>query len=172
MTGSVGYFNKLLTNRPVDRHQLRAVGKSSFHLNLVHHFGDAVHDIFPLENRRAVLHEFRNGAAIADSFEEFGRNERDSLRVIQPQSARASLAGQFRGAGNQQLVNFPRCEVHVPFFKRRTIGRGLHLEPARILVLPRHFPPHDNEAVGDWPCKIQMHCIRGRSYALPGIAGK
>src|SRR6267143_256595 len=110
-----------LTNRTVDRNQLRAVGKSSFHLDFVHHFGHALHDIFPLENRRAKFHEFRYGAAIADSFEEFRRNERDSLGVIQPQSARAALAGQFRGAGDQQLVNFPWCEVHVLLFKRRAI---------------------------------------------------
>src|SRR5713226_5539582 len=44
-------FNKLLANRTVDRHQLRAVRKSSFHLNLVHHFWHAFHDIFPLQNR-------------------------------------------------------------------------------------------------------------------------
>jgi hypothetical protein len=119
MTGSVACFNKLLSNRTVDRHQLRAVGKSSFHLNLVHHFGHAFHDIFPLENRRAKFHEFRYGAAIADSFEQLGCNERDSLGVIQPQSARAALAGKFRGAGDQQLVNFPWCEVHILFFKRR-----------------------------------------------------
>src|SRR5882762_6073333 len=131
---STFHMRSTLTNWTVDRHQLRAVGKSSFHLNLVHHFGHAFHDVFPLENRRAKFHEFRYGAAIADSFEQFGRNEGDSLGVIQPQSARSALAGQFRGTRDQQLVNFPRCQVHVSIFRdafQRMISKRLAIDHAK-----------------------------------------
>src|SRR5258708_26186978 len=57
-----------LANRMVHRYQFRAVGKSSFNLHFFHHFRHAFHHIFALQNCRAIFHEFRYGAAIADSF--------------------------------------------------------------------------------------------------------
>src|SRR5258708_27563307 len=44
-----------LANRMVHRHQFRAVRKSSFHLNFLHHFRHAFHHVFALQNCRPLF---------------------------------------------------------------------------------------------------------------------
>ena len=96
----------------MDGHELRAVGKRPFDLNLGDHRGDAVHDGVGRQDRRAEAHDLGHRAAIANQLEDFRRDERDGFGVIQLQPASAALSGQFSGGVDEQFVDFSRGEVH------------------------------------------------------------
>ena len=52
------------------RHQFRAIGKRSFHLNIVNHFGNTGHDLVSAEEMASKIHQLGHAPAIADKFKE------------------------------------------------------------------------------------------------------
>src|SRR3954470_11074345 len=98
--------------RLVNGHQLGAVGERALDLNLGNHRRDPVHHRAGVEHRRAEAHDLGDGPAVADHLEDLGGDQRDRLRMIQFQTARAPLARQLAGRKDQELVDFARGEVH------------------------------------------------------------
>ena len=58
-----------LPNGLVDGHELRAVGKGGFDLDVRDHFRDAVHHVLACQECGADLHQFGDAAAIARALE-------------------------------------------------------------------------------------------------------
>jgi len=75
----------------MDGDQLGAVWERSFYLNLTDHFGHAFHDRVGGQDGGAQAHDFGHGAAVANHFEDFRRDQRDRLGVIQLEATGAAL---------------------------------------------------------------------------------
>ena len=71
-------------NGLMDGDQLGAVRKGAFHLNLARSFQARLPSHRPtVRILRAQAHQFRDGLAIANFFQQFRRDQRDSFRIIQ-----------------------------------------------------------------------------------------
>src|SRR4051812_7767957 len=104
----------------MDRYELAAVGKSSLDLNFSDHFGNARHDLIAPEKFSTEVHQFGDGAPIANEFEELCRDERHAFGVIQAHSAREAFLGEKAGIMKMQFVDVARGKMHrSPFTKPR-----------------------------------------------------
>src|SRR5262245_27814075 len=102
----------VLSNRLMNRDELRAIRKCALDLDLADHVGDTFHYGISRENRRAEAHDFGHRPAVANHFENFRGNQGDRFRMIQFESARPSLPRKFSGGKNQELVDFPWSQMH------------------------------------------------------------
>ena len=57
-------------------------------------------------------HEVGDGAAVAGALEDLGGDERDGLRVVELEAARAAAARQLGGDEDEELFLLARCQVH------------------------------------------------------------
>src|SRR5262249_45753828 len=96
----------------VDGHELGAIRKSTFHLDLVDHLADTFHHRVARENRRPDARDLRDGLAVADELEDFGGDERNGLRVIELQGAGAPSSRQLAGAEDEELVDLAWSQVY------------------------------------------------------------
>ncbi len=64
-------------------HELGAVGECALHLDLDEHRRHAVHDVRPSEDAPSKVHELRDGAPLANQFQDLGGQERSGFRVIE-----------------------------------------------------------------------------------------
>src|SRR5688572_18937975 len=96
----------------VNGDQLGAIGKGGFHLDVVDHLGNALHDLVAGDERGAVAHEFGHGLAVAGTFENLGGDQGDDLGVVQLQAAVTTTSGKVASHDHQQLLLFARGQVH------------------------------------------------------------
>ena len=92
----------------MDGHELRAVGKGSFDLDLGDHIGDASHDLPPAEQSAAQVHQFGNAPAVADEFQQLRGDEGDRFRMVKPQAPSQALLCQEAGVVQQELIDLAR----------------------------------------------------------------
>src|SRR5262244_3533139 len=98
--------------RLMHRYQLRSIGERRLHLDVVDHFGNAVHHLAAREHVRARLHQFGHGLAVARTFDDEIGDERHRLGMIELDATLAPPARHHRSHGDQQLVFFARGQVH------------------------------------------------------------
>jgi hypothetical protein len=67
----------------VDDNELDTIGEDVFHCHLVHHLGDSFHHVLAREDCSAEAHQVGEAPAVACTFEEFGGDEGDRLRVVE-----------------------------------------------------------------------------------------
>src|SRR5207253_7772489 len=82
-----------LANRVVNGDELGAVGERPLDLHLLEHLGHPFHHVVAAEDVEARRHQIRDAPAVANAFEDLGRDERERLRVVQLEAAPASPAG-------------------------------------------------------------------------------
>jgi len=99
-------------DRMMDRDELRAVGERSLDLDLVDHLGDAFHDVVTPQNRLARLHQLRDRTAVADTLEDVGGDERDSLGMVELEAPGAPAARHLGRGEDQELLLLSGCEMH------------------------------------------------------------
>src|SRR5262245_48214370 len=96
----------------VDGHELRTIRKGALHLDLTDHLADSLHHRLEREDRRPDTRDLGGRPAVADELEQFGRDQRHCLRMIQFQAARASSSGEFAGGENDELVDLAWSQMH------------------------------------------------------------
>jgi hypothetical protein len=101
-----------LSNGLMNRDQLRSIWKRAFHLNLGNHLGNALHHRIWRKDRRSQAHDVGNGPAIPNQLQDFRRDERDRLGMIELQAAGTAFSRDLSGGKDQQLVDFARRQVH------------------------------------------------------------
>src|SRR5262245_7295749 len=99
-------------NRLMHGHQLGSIREGRLDLDVVDHFGDAVHDVAAREYVRARLHQLGDGFAIASAFDNEIGDERHGLRMIELDAALAPPSCHHRSHGDEQLVLFARSKIH------------------------------------------------------------
>ena len=67
----------------MDRHQLCAVGKCSFDLYFVNHFGNTLHDLIATEQGGAVMHQFSHSFTIPSALQKRRGKVSDRFGMIQ-----------------------------------------------------------------------------------------
>src|ERR1700747_2987575 len=102
----------LSSYRLMHRHELGAIRKCRFDLDVVDHICDAVHDLAAREHVRARFHQLSNGFAVARAFDDEIGDERYRLGMIELDAAFAPAARHHRSHGDEQLVFFTRGQVH------------------------------------------------------------
>ena len=75
----------------MNRHQLGAVGERGLDLNVVNHFGDAIHHLRAGENVGTRLHELRHGLAVARALDHV--EERVLALIVTAGARQAALLG-------------------------------------------------------------------------------
>ena len=93
-------------------HQLGAVRKRGFDLDIWNHFGDAIHHIGFGEHMAAFAHELRDGFAIPCTFHHSGADEGDRFWVVELQSACFAALGQQGSGEEKEFVFFAGGEFH------------------------------------------------------------
>src|SRR5262245_38100052 len=96
----------MLSDRLVNRHQLRAVWKRPFDLNFPNHLGHPFHHSVSGQNGRSETHDFGHRSTVSNHFQDFGSDERDSFGMIQFEPARPALSRQLASRKNQKFVDF------------------------------------------------------------------
>src|SRR5262249_52428984 len=81
-------------------------------LNLLDHLGNALHDVVAPEDRLTRCHQLGHAAAVADAFEDIGRDDRHGFGVVELEAARATTTRDLRGREDQQLLLLPRRQMH------------------------------------------------------------
>ena len=90
-------------------HELRPVGERGFYLYRVDHLGNAVKHVVAREHLSPSVHEVDHGSTVAGPLMDPRGQEGDRLRVVQPETALASLPGEF-GRGE---VDFGTDMAHI-----------------------------------------------------------
>ena len=67
----------------MDSDELGAIRKSRFDLDVVDHFGDALHDIVAFEQRGSEAHQIGYGSSIPSSLKDLRSDERNRLGMVQ-----------------------------------------------------------------------------------------
>src|SRR5262249_10575202 len=96
----------------VDGHELRAVGKRAFHLDLTDHLAHSFHHRLEREDCRADAHDLGGRLAVANELEKFSGDQRHRLRMIQFQAAGASSSGELAGSEDDELVDLAWRQTH------------------------------------------------------------
>src|SRR5262249_1334707 len=96
----------------VDGHQLRAIRKRAFHLDLADHLATTVHHVVARKDRRPDPHDLGDRLAVAAELEEFSRDQRNGLRMIELQAAGAPSSRELTGAEDEELVDLAWSQVH------------------------------------------------------------
>src|SRR2546428_13325333 len=91
----------------VDRHELCAVGKGAFDLDLVEHLRHTLHHVAAVQYGDAEGHEVGDAPAVADALEHFGGDEGQGFRGVELESPPAPPARDLRRGGEQELVPPP-----------------------------------------------------------------
>ena len=78
-------------------HELRPVGERGFYLYRVDHLGNAVKHVVAREHLSPSVHEVDHGSTVAGPLMDPRGQEGDRLRVVQPETALASLPGEVIG---------------------------------------------------------------------------
>src|SRR5262249_196340 len=81
------HVNLALTDRLVHGDELGAIRERRLDLDLGDHFGDPVHDLRPREDMRTGLHQVRDGATVAGTFQNEIAYQRNRLRMIELHAA-------------------------------------------------------------------------------------
>src|SRR5262245_30254621 len=106
------------TNGVVNGDELGPVGEGGFHVYLLDHVGDAVHELFAAQHPPALRHELSNRRSISGPFEDDIGDQSDALRMIQLETSCESPASDDRSESDQQLVPFPWHQVHIRLWTR------------------------------------------------------
>jgi hypothetical protein len=93
-------------------HELRAVGEGRFGLHFVDHLGDAFHHVVALQDRRAETHQLGDRFAVARALENFERNDRYGLGIIELQPACLTPPGEIGRDDDEQFLLFARAQMH------------------------------------------------------------
>src|SRR5262249_43254136 len=96
----------------MDGHELGAIWKRAFHLDLADHFAHPFHHGVARKNRGPDARDLRDGLAVADKLEDFGGDQRDGLRMIELQAAGAPSSRQLTGVEDEELVDLAWSQVH------------------------------------------------------------
>src|SRR5882757_186776 len=102
----------LSADRIVHGDELGAVGESGFDLDVVDHFGDAIHHLVAGEDVGALLHQLGDAFAVARAFQDEVADQRHRFRMVELDAAIEAAARHDRGHRNQQFVFFPRRQIH------------------------------------------------------------
>ncbi len=104
------------------RHQLRPVGKRRLDLDVVDHFGDAIHALLARDDLRAGLHQVGHGAAVPRALNNKVGDNSNRLRVIELDAALEAAPGDHRGHGNEKLVLFTGRQIHARKTRFKTLS--------------------------------------------------
>src|SRR2546423_1254366 len=105
--------------------QFGAIGKSAFDLNLGDHFRNARHDLISPKELPAKIHQFGDAFAVADEFEELGRDEGEALGMIKANAASQSFLGKKTCVMKQEFVYLTRRQVHGYPFPRQGLSPSI-----------------------------------------------
>ena len=96
----------------MEGHQLGAINKHRFNLNLVDQLRHPLHDLITIQPGGALLHQFGHTAAIAGPLQHLETEPCHSLRMVELEAPmQAPLRQQGRGH-DQELVFFLGGEMH------------------------------------------------------------
>src|SRR5262249_34341292 len=98
--------------RLMDGHELRAVRKRAFYLDLADHLAHSLHHRIEREDRRADARDLSGRLAIADELEKLGGDERNRFRMIELQATGASSSGELAGGEDDELVDLAWSQMH------------------------------------------------------------
>ena len=87
----------LRDNRMMHGHELRAIGERAFHLDFVHELGHPVHHVRAAEELPPDVHQLGDRPAVADEFENLGRDERHRFGLVQAHATREAFLCQRAG---------------------------------------------------------------------------
>jgi hypothetical protein len=96
----------------MDGHELGAIRKRAFRLDLANHVAHTFHHGVVLKNRRPDAHDLGDRSAVADELEEFSRDQRNGLRMIQLQPSGSPSSRELSGAENDELIDLAWSQVH------------------------------------------------------------
>src|SRR5262249_51116091 len=96
----------------MDGHELGAIRKRAFHLDLADHLAHTFHHGVSREDRRPDARDLGERLAVADELEELGRDQRNGLGMVQFEAACASFSRELSGAEDDELVDFAWSQVH------------------------------------------------------------
>ena len=117
-------FTASAADRIVDRHQLSAVWKRRFYLDVGDHAGDAIHHLIGAQHMTASLHQFGDGAAIACAFDDEVGDQCDGFGNVELDATRHAIASDDGGHRDQQFVFLSRSQMHwSPINKTRREAR-------------------------------------------------
>ena len=88
----------------MDGDELGAIRKSRFDLDVVDHFGDALHDIVPFEQGGSGAHQFGDRSSVPSAFENLRSDEGHGFGMVQLQAAIPAPACQIRRNDDQKLL--------------------------------------------------------------------
>ena len=104
-------------------HQLGAINKHRFNLNLVDQLRHPLHNLITIQPGGALLHQFGHTAAIAGPLQHQKTQPSHSLRIVELEAAmQASLRQQGRGH-DQELVFFLGGEMHAALERAIRLGQ-------------------------------------------------
>jgi hypothetical protein len=109
---SPGIMRRCPADRLVRGDELGAVGEGRLDLDLVDHLGHSLHHLLAADDRGASRHQLGDAPAVARTLEHVVGDQRDRLRVVQPDAALEPPARDHCGDRHQQLVLLPRGEIH------------------------------------------------------------
>ena len=96
----------------VQGHELGAVGKDCFDLNLIHQLWHAFHHLIALQPGGALLHQLSHTLPVAGAFQHQEAQPCHGLGMIELQTALDSSLRQQGGGHDQELVLFLGTEMH------------------------------------------------------------
>src|SRR5262249_38095160 len=100
-------------DRVMDGHELGAIRKGAFDLDVLDHLRHALHHVVASEDLRAFGHELGAALAVADALEPLGRDQRHRLGMVELEPARAPPPRQIGGHDDEELLLFTWCQMHV-----------------------------------------------------------
>ena len=107
----------------MNRDQLCAVGKSSFHLHFGNHGGHSGHDLIATEKLASQIHQFGDDLPSRINSSNWVAIKRHGFGMIQAQAARQAFLRQKARLVKEQFVNFARRQVHSAQFVAEPFSR-------------------------------------------------
>src|SRR5262249_47942963 len=96
----------------MDGHELGAIRKRAFHLDLADHVAHTVYHGVARKNRRPNAYDLGDRLAIADELEELSRDQCNGLRMVELQAAGAPFFRELTGAEDDELVDLAWSQMH------------------------------------------------------------
>src|SRR5262245_32280336 len=107
----------------MDGHELGAIRKRAFDLDLLDHASHTFHYCVARKNCRPNACNLRDGLAVADKLEDFGGNERDGFRMVKRQATGAPFSRQFTGVEDEEFLDLACSQVHETSLTRSCLRR-------------------------------------------------
>lgn len=95
----------------MDGHQLGAVGEGPFHLDLLDHLRNPLHDIVAGQDLPPKRHQVGDRPSVADPFENLRGDQRHRFRIVELEATPLPFFRQLGGQIDKELFLFPRGQM-------------------------------------------------------------